>query len=200
METLRGGRARRRPPKDPKDIGANPPRMAPALSGIKGTVQSAWAFFYNTKKDPCGASPAPPNQKNGARHDPHRSSSSIAALGAAAFVSSFPLSTVRADTTPTPSLNEPAPTLDFWVESGLTRQRSFSIPQRATMLAITGATTHGGTGVAMPTVTTLWRPPRPAWPAASPISARLPLIHSIASRTTAPALSVGRIGFEASAP
>ena len=43
---------------------------------------------------------------------------SIAALGAAAFVSSFPLSTVRADTTPTPSLNEPAPTLDFWVESG----------------------------------------------------------------------------------
>jgi hypothetical protein len=43
---------------------------------------------------------------------------STAALGVAVFVSSFPLSTARADTTPTPSLNEPAPTLDFWVESG----------------------------------------------------------------------------------
>ena len=79
----------------------------------------------------------------------------------------------------------------------LTTQRSHSIPQRATMLAITRATMHRGTGVAMPTVTTLWRPPRPASPAASPIWARLLLIHSIASRTTAPALSVGRIGFEA---
>ena len=83
----------------------------------------------------------------------------------------------------------------------LTVRRSLSIPWRAAMLAITRATTHGGTGVAMPTtVTTPWRPPRPAWPAASPIWARLPLIHSIASRTTAPALSIGRIGFEARAP
>jgi hypothetical protein len=46
---------------------------------------------------------------------------SIAALGVAAFVSLFPLSTARADTPPsaaTPLLSEPAPTLDFWVESG----------------------------------------------------------------------------------
>lgn len=43
---------------------------------------------------------------------------SIAAFGAAAFLSSFPLSIARADTTPTPSFNEPASTPDFWVESG----------------------------------------------------------------------------------
>jgi hypothetical protein len=51
----------------------------------------------------------------------------IAVLGVAALVSSFPLSAVRADTTPTPSVadttptssvNEPATTLHFWVESG----------------------------------------------------------------------------------
>jgi hypothetical protein len=45
---------------------------------------------------------------------------SIAALGVAAFVSSFPLSAVRANTPPnvaTPSRDEP-PTVDFWVESG----------------------------------------------------------------------------------
>jgi hypothetical protein len=52
---------------------------------------------------------------------------SITALGVAAFVSSSPLSTVRADMSagpaPTPSaaapsLAEPVPTPDFWVESG----------------------------------------------------------------------------------
>jgi hypothetical protein len=45
---------------------------------------------------------------------------SILALGVAAFVSSFPFSTVRANTPPgaaTPSLSEP-PTVDFWIESG----------------------------------------------------------------------------------
>ena len=132
---------------------------------------------------------------------------SIIALGVATFVSSSPLSAARADTSaqpapapsaPAPSLAQPAPTPDFWVESGPDGAR---VAQHAAMLAITRATTHGGTGVAMlTTVTTLWRPPRPARPAASPIWARLPLIHSIASRTTAPALSVGRIGFEARAP
>ena len=43
---------------------------------------------------------------------------SIAALSVAAFVSSFPLSTVRANTTPALSVDEPAPTLDLWMESG----------------------------------------------------------------------------------
>ena len=52
---------------------------------------------------------------------------SIIALGAAAFVSSSPLSAARADTSaqpapapsaPASSLAEPAPTPDFWVESG----------------------------------------------------------------------------------
>jgi hypothetical protein len=56
-----------------------------------------------------------------------RSVPSIIALGAATFVSSFPLSAVRADTSaqpapapsaPAPSLAEPALTPDFWVESG----------------------------------------------------------------------------------
>ena len=43
---------------------------------------------------------------------------SFAALGVAALVSSFPFSAVRADTTPTSSVGEPATTLEFWVESG----------------------------------------------------------------------------------
>ena len=47
---------------------------------------------------------------------------SILALGAAAFVSSFPLQPARADTSaqpaPAPLLLEAAPTPDFWVESG----------------------------------------------------------------------------------
>ena len=52
---------------------------------------------------------------------------SIIALGVAAFVSSSPLSTARADTSaqpapmpsaPAPSLVEPVPTPDFWMESG----------------------------------------------------------------------------------
>lgn len=52
---------------------------------------------------------------------------SMIALGVAAFVSSSALSAARADTSaqsapapvaPAPSLAEPAPTPDFWVESG----------------------------------------------------------------------------------
>ena len=52
---------------------------------------------------------------------------SIAALGVAAFVSSFPLSTARADTTPTPSLNEPAPTPGTRVRHHQVRARIPSI-------------------------------------------------------------------------
>ena len=52
---------------------------------------------------------------------------SMVALGVVTFLSSIPLSTVRADTSaqpaptpsaPAPSLTEPVPAPDFWVESG----------------------------------------------------------------------------------
>jgi hypothetical protein len=124
---------------------------------------------------------------------------SIAALGVAAFVSLFPLSTARADTPPsaaTTLLSEPAPTLDFWVESG---------PDEAT-IAQHPAARHHARHYARHYA---WRDGRryayhsdnPVAAAATgvPIWARLRLIHSIASRFTAPALSVGRIGFEARA-
>jgi hypothetical protein len=92
---------------------------------LKGTIRSSWRFLkYESNR--LGAPRRPDQKKEVAmpRAFPHFS---IIAFGLAAFISSSPLSTVRADTAaqlspapsaPAPSLAEPAPAPDFWVESG----------------------------------------------------------------------------------
>ena len=122
---------------------------------------------------------------------------------AAAFVSSSPLSTVRADTAPTPSApasaqsaapNATPPSLGkgcrIRVKSGpdgATVARHPAVRHHARHYARHYAWRDGRRYAS--TVTTPWRPPRPAWPAAvgrSGLACRLSVL--VASRTTAPLL------------
>ena len=144
---------------------------------------------------------------------------SAIALGMAAFVSLSPLS-ARADT---PAGSNPAPASSATAPSrprrgprqprpllrsvsrprpqagrklDLMGQRSLSKTARAAIPTATRATMHGGAGIATIARTPSPRP-RPEWLAVSPIWVRSPPIHSIASRTMAPAPFACRTGSDA---